>query len=339
MPVIASSIPRAKEDRIDESLSLSALPSAFSGVARNGWNPGSMSRLPQTYRDRCGRVSGSCCGSDPDLNPTFQCPQCEGPFQVPQEFLQQASDQQVVPTVQCPHCQASVEVAGKSTNIPSQSSQPKRRPGVPEVKQRDSSGKPEPDPDELFAPGFRRKTNQPAPVPKPAGASRTRARSAAKPDQSTDNPVEPSAGKDSELPETSTPISTSPPDEQTEVASDPVGQDKFKSLEEATETTAQQSVAQLLPSIDHLLPPKFQVDDPEQLAVAVTKTNHKILLPDGKGGVSRIDDRVVRIQHGQEKVTLLTLTPQQKARRRFIVNLVTILLAIACMALAFWILQ
>ncbi len=279
----------------------------------------------------------SAAVSEPDRNPTFRCPQCEGHFQVPREFLQQANDQQVVPTVQCPHCQASVEVADKSKDDGSQSSQPKRRPGVPELRQRDTSGKPEPDPDELFAPGFRRKTKQPAPVPKPAGARQPPAKSMSvtKPDQ----PEEPSAGNDSALPEKLEPVSTSPSGQPTEKAPDRVEQDPFRTLEEATETSAQQSVAQLLPSIDHLLPPKFLVDDPEQLAVAVTKTNHKILLPDGKGGVSRIDDRVVRIQHGQEKVTLLTLTPQQKARRRFIVNLVTILLAIACMALAFWILQ
>ena len=52
-----------------------------------------------------------------------------------------------------------------------------------------------------------------------------------------------------------------------------------------------------------------------------------------------MDDRIVRVQVGDKKVTLLKLTPEQKARRRFISNLLTILLAIACMALAFWILQ
>lgn len=91
--------------------------------------------------------------------------------------------------------------------------------------------------------------------------------------------------------------------------------------------------------IDHLLPPRFDVLDPSQLNVKSANRDHKVLIPDGKGGMAQVDQRVVRIEHDGERVALVAMTAEQKKRRKLIQNIVAIIIGIAIMALAFWLLN
>ncbi len=87
-------------------------------------------------------------------------------------------------------------------------------------------------------------------------------------------------------------------------------------------------------SIDHLLPPRFDVEDPVRLRIR-DQLDFKISLPDGKGGTQQIDQRILRVDHGGEKIALIALSPQQKLRRRIISNFIAIIVGIAILALAF----
>ena len=91
-------------------------------------------------------------------------------------------------------------------------------------------------------------------------------------------------------------------------------------------------------SIEHLLPPRFNVADPSQIRVN-DQDDFKVLLPDGSGGTTQFDQRVLHVQHEGEKVSLVALTPQQRLRRRFVSNAIAILVGIAILALAFWLLS
>ncbi len=87
-------------------------------------------------------------------------------------------------------------------------------------------------------------------------------------------------------------------------------------------------------SIAHLLPPRFDVEDPATLRIR-DQLGFKISLPDGKGGTQQIDQRILRVDHGGEKIALIALSPQQKLRRRIISNFIAIIVGIAILALAF----
>ncbi len=91
--------------------------------------------------------------------------------------------------------------------------------------------------------------------------------------------------------------------------------------------------------IDHLLPPRFDVLDPTQMAIKSSKNQFKVLLPDGKGGMAEVDQRIVRVEHEGERVSLVKMTPEQKARRRLIQNIIAIIIGIAMMGFAFWMLK
>lgn len=70
-------------------------------------------------------------------------------------------------------------------------------------------------------------------------------------------------------------------------------------------------------NLDHLLPPRFDVLDPERLAVPVRgSVDHQIILPDGKGGLKKVDDRIVRVKHGDEEIKLVSLSPAELRHRR-----------------------
>jgi len=87
--------------------------------------------------------------------------------------------------------------------------------------------------------------------------------------------------------------------------------------------------------IDHLLPPRFDVLDPSRMRAKAEKNQFKVLLPDGKGGMAQVDQRVVRVEHEGERVSLVVMTPEQRSRRRLIQNIIAIIIGIALMALAF----
>lgn len=92
-------------------------------------------------------------------------------------------------------------------------------------------------------------------------------------------------------------------------------------------------------SIAHLLPPVFDVLDPTRMAVGRTNENFKVFLPDGKGGTAQIDNRILRVKHGEREVSLVSLTDEQRARQRLIQNIIAIVVGIAVIALAFTLLM
>ena len=91
-------------------------------------------------------------------------------------------------------------------------------------------------------------------------------------------------------------------------------------------------------SIAHLLPPTFDVYDPERLNVTVSRDDNKVILPGADGGTTRIDKRIVHVDHGGEKVSLVVLSPEQRERRRMIQNLIVIGIGVALIAATIWML-
>lgn len=91
-------------------------------------------------------------------------------------------------------------------------------------------------------------------------------------------------------------------------------------------------------SIDHLLPRRFDVLDPSRLKMSREESEFKVLLPDGDGGTKQVDNRVVRVSHAGEKVSLIATSDKEKSRRRLIQNVVAILIGIVILAGAFWLL-
>ena len=94
-----------------------------------------------------------------------------------------------------------------------------------------------------------------------------------------------------------------------------------------------------LEAIAHLLPPQFNVLDPELIALNTGSKQTKVLLPDGKGGTKQVDRRLVRVEHAGEQVSLLTMSEKERSRRRMIQNLIAIVIGIIIMAIAFWLLR
>jgi hypothetical protein len=74
------------------------------------------------------------------------------------------------------------------------------------------------------------------------------------------------------------------------------------------------------------------------MALKTSRNEFKVLLPDGKGGMAEFDERIVRVEYEGERVALVKMTPEQKARRRLIQNIIAIIIGIGMMAFAFWML-
>ena len=92
-------------------------------------------------------------------------------------------------------------------------------------------------------------------------------------------------------------------------------------------------------SIDHLLPPRFEVLDPARMHLNTGKHEFKVLLPDGKGGTQQVDQRVMRVEHEGEQVALVAMSQKEKQRRRLIQNIIAVVIGIIIMAIAFSILR
>ena len=91
-------------------------------------------------------------------------------------------------------------------------------------------------------------------------------------------------------------------------------------------------------SIEHLLPPRFDVLDPSRLSFSREESEFKVLLPDGDGGTKQVDNRVVRVSHAGEQVSLVASSDKEKSRRRLIQNVIAIMIGIIILAGAFWLL-
>ena len=83
----------------------------------------------------------------------------------------------------------------------------------------------------------------------------------------------------------------------------------------ADETTANDSSVAL--NIEHLLPPRFDVINPDLPALRrYAATDHQVLLPDGMGGIKKVDDRIVKVKQGDREINLVSLSPAELRRRR-----------------------
>jgi DNA-directed RNA polymerase subunit RPC12/RpoP len=91
-------------------------------------------------------------------------------------------------------------------------------------------------------------------------------------------------------------------------------------------------------SIEHLLPPRFDVLDPVRLIFNREESEFKVVLPDGDGGTKQVDNRVVRVSHAGEQVSLVASSDKEKSRRRLIQNVIAIMIGIMILAGAFWLL-
>lgn len=85
------------------------------------------------------------------------------------------------------------------------------------------------------------------------------------------------------------------------------------------------------------LPPKFLADDPDFVDFSLGgRHNQKILLPDGSGGVTSVQQNIVKIQHKGKTIELVALSPDEKRKRQLWINTASIGLGILLMVLFFW---
>ena len=287
----------------------------------------------------------------------FQCPHCTGQFGVTA-----ANDGQ---QVACPHCQKAVQIQLTKPE-PETTTESEEIVIRSTSKAKTNKKQNAEDPSELFAPSSKKKKTPSKKKPQKSAKPPSNKRDPKRPTDSNidrDKPSSPSpkSGKDqpagnqsgskqnteqkqplemtrraessqtSPAPTQSTPTQsaepTSPKSSTATVDEQPV----FVQPDQEAESPNQESIA-------HLLPPKFDVLDPENLNFSSTNSQNKIVLPDGKGGTAQLDQRVLRVEHGGQQVSLVALTPQQKRRKRLIQNCVMIVIAIAVMAIAFSIL-
>jgi len=78
--------------------------------------------------------------------------------------------------------------------------------------------------------------------------------------------------------------------------------------------------------VDHLLPPRFDVPDPVRFPSRVG--SDAVILPDGAGGYQSVDANIVTITHNGEVYQLKRLTPDQRRRRKLIHNSIAICVAV-----------
>lgn len=93
-------------------------------------------------------------------------------------------------------------------------------------------------------------------------------------------------------------------------------------------------------NIDHLLPPRFDVIDPEQLVFRrINDPDNSVVLPDGQGGLKKVDKRIVKIKHGGKEITLVALPPEVVRRKRMIQNTIFMIGGAIVLALIFMLLR
>ena len=87
------------------------------------------------------------------------------------------------------------------------------------------------------------------------------------------------------------------------------------------------------------LPKKFLADDPGFVDRSVSgRSERKVLIPDGKGGLKSVDQQVVRIQHRGETVELVAMSEEDRLKRQRLINVLAILFGIVFLLLFFWLL-
>ena len=270
----------------------------------------------------------------------FACVHCQGQFGITPDMYGFQ--------VACPHCQQTLEIQDPTASEPespkieintgsrnSAKSKSKKLPIQETPLQTTSENA------ELFAPGFpantstakkKRETKKPAPkkpstqpnTPALSGTTSPKANEDIRPDEKSRlNPRRRTTNESK---------SSNPAENPT----DRSGSNQEVATEAEAESKADPN--QFVPeSVAHLLPPTFDVFDPTQIRIK-SKDEHTIAVPDGKGGAKQLDQRVLRVEHQGEKVTLVAMSARQKFRRRLISNVLAILIGIGVLALAFKIL-
>ena len=88
------------------------------------------------------------------------------------------------------------------------------------------------------------------------------------------------------------------------------------------------SVGEGDPVVD-LLPPKFLVAD-------IETNENAVVLPAAGGGTQVVDTSEIRVTHEGRSVTLVVLTPEERARMRLIENILALVIAGIMLAIAVW---
>ena len=277
-----------------------------------------------------------------------RCPSCNGEFRVSEKYKNQP--------VACPHCNATVTPSGKGSSpteadmfAPGHRSNPQPEKPTIQVRtgKKKKSGKAPvkislPKPPSVTPPAPAEPTPQPS-LPKPVTLPKPDVSQKRKPKPAAEV-APPKASKSKTPPKVTEPPKpafkkkpATPPPTTSESASE---HDSTKKA--ANETEPQTAITSDPPnsiSIAHRLPPKFTAVDPDDpFAAASREEDHKVILPDGDGGFQRIDSRVVHVERDGKKLQLYSAPKEKKERRRFLQNILAILIGIIVLAAAFYLL-
>lgn len=110
---------------------------------------------------------------------------------------------------------------------------------------------------------------------------------------------------------------------------------------DAADSASPESSAGDIPDLDlplALLPPTFDVFDPERVSYRDRRRMGKVVLPDSDEGQREVDQRIVHVWHKGEWVPLVARTPEEQSRYRFWVNTISIAIGLAAVVIAILIL-
>lgn len=111
------------------------------------------------------------------------------------------------------------------------------------------------------------------------------------------------------------------------------GSDVEDSNVESSATTSEH------PPIENRLPKKFLADDPDFIDRSLGRQGARnVLIPDGRGGMQRVDERIVKIEHKGEMIELIALPENERRKRQRITNFVSILIGVLFFVFFFWLL-
>lgn len=218
----------------------------------------------------------------------FACPACERQFGITTEMYGQK--------VGCPHCQSSVTIQTPQQSKPPKLKRPSAKPDPASVLETD------------LLPPERAPIKIDAANKTPIAKTRAQVKSS--------KPALEKLPTIVETPPVVEPSSVAEQDERETTTEDNATSQSIAST--ATETVTAEPEPQ---NIDHLLPPKFDVIDPERLVLNNRRADdHRVVLPDGEGGLQTYDDRIVNVKHGDQEIKLVALPPHELRRRRQIQN-------------------
>lgn len=277
-----------------------------------------------------------------------RCPSCDGEFRVADKHKHQP--------VACPHCGDTVSPGGKGRSstdadmfAPGHQSNPKS--DKPTIQVRTGKKKPGkkkaatkislPQPPSVKPPAPEEPTPQPT-LPKPVSLPKPDLSQKRQPDpaaeQATPKPNQsktPPKITEPAAPTNKKKTATTPPKASETTQKHPSAEKDSTAEKPGTSETPDRSAAS---SVAHRLPPKFTAVDPGDMYAEARGEDHKVILPDGDGGFQRIDSRVVHVHRDGKKVQLYSAPKEKKERRRFLQNILAILIGILVLAVAFYLL-